>query len=62
MSGIQGTIRTKDILKIEIKNMDESNTEEGHAFLIDLGSEKHHFNTPYKFEMERWVEAIDISI
>ena len=45
---MQGTIRTKDILKIEIKNMDESNTEDGHAFLVDLGSEKHHFNTPYK--------------
>ena len=46
---MQGKIRTKDILKIEIKNMDQSKTEDEHALLIDLGSEKHNFNTPYRF-------------
>ncbi len=44
-SGQQGQIRTKDIIKIEIKNMDESNTESGHAFLLDSGSNKYHLNT-----------------
>ena len=45
-----------------MKNMDDSNTESGHAFLLDSGSQKYHLNTQYKFEMERWVEAIVISM
>jgi MinD superfamily P-loop ATPase len=42
--------------------MDESNTENGHAFLVDTGVQKYHLNTAFKFEMERWVEAIVISM
>lgn len=61
-SGQQGQIRTKDIVRIDIKNMNESNTESGHAFLIDCGTQKYHMNTQFKFEMERWVEAIVISM
>lgn len=61
-SGQQGQIRTKDIVKIDIKRMDDSNTESGHAFLLDCGTQKYHLNTQYKFEMERWVEAIVISM
>ena len=44
-SGLQGQIKTKDIIKIEIKNMDDSNTEGGHAFLLDSGDNKFHLNT-----------------
>lgn len=42
--------------------MDDSNTESGHAFLLDCGTQKFHLNTMFKFEMERWVEAIVISM
>lgn len=60
-SGPLGEIRTLDILKVEIKNMTKS-SEEGHAFIIDTGKKLFHLNTPHRFELEKWVEAIEISM
>jgi len=36
--------------------------DKGHSFILDTGSSKFHLNALYKFEMERWVEAIVISM
>ena len=40
----------------------EESKEEGHAFVLDTGSNKYHLNSIYRFEMERWIEAITISM
>lgn len=61
-SGPSGEIKTLNILKVEIKNMSKSKTEEGHAFIIDTGKKLYHLNTAHRFELERWVEAIEISM
>lgn len=42
--------------------MSKSTSEDGHAFILDSGNHKHHLNSLYRFEMERWVEAIVISM
>ena len=42
--------------------MSTSKGEEGHAFILDSGNDKIHLNSLYRFEMERWVEAIVISM
>jgi len=42
--------------------MGKSTSEDGHAFILDTGSSKYHLNALYSFEMERWVEAIVISM
>jgi hypothetical protein len=60
-SGSLGEIRTLNILKVEVKNMDKS-SEEGHAFIIDTGKKLYHLNTPHRFDLERWVEAVEISM
>ena len=60
-SGAQGQIPTNKIISVQIKNMQESK-EEGHAFVLDTGSAKYHLNAIYRFEMERWIEAIIISM
>lgn len=54
-------IRTNDIVQISIKNM-EYTKEKGHSFIIDTGIDKYHLSADYRFEMDRWVEAICISI
>lgn len=36
--------------------------EEGHAFIIDTGKKRIHLNVSHRFELERWVEAIEISM
>lgn len=56
-SGALGEIKTLNILKVGVKNMTNSK-EEGHAFIIDTGKKLYHLNTPNRFELERWVEAI----
>ena len=60
-SGAQGQIETNKIISVQIKNMQESK-EDGHAFVLDTGSAKYHLNAIYRFEMERWIEAIIISM
>ncbi|CDW71658.1 ph domain containing protein [Stylonychia lemnae] len=60
-SGPAGDIKTINILKVEIKNMNKSK-EEGHAFIIDTGKKLFHLNTEHRFELERWVEAVEISM
>jgi translation initiation factor 2B subunit (eIF-2B alpha/beta/delta family) len=42
--------------------MQTSLKEDGHAFILDAGERKYHLNSKYKFEMERWVQAIYISM
>lgn len=56
-----GEIKTLNILKIDVKNMTKS-TEDGHAFIIDTGKKLYHLNTEHRFDLERWVEAIEISM
>jgi len=60
-SGSLGDIKTINILKIDIKDMTKSK-EGGHAFIIDTGKKLYHMNTAHRFELERWVEAIEISM
>lgn len=60
-SSSTNAIRTNDIIQITIKNM-QSSSETGHAFIIDNGKDKFHLNATYRFEMDRWVEAICISM
>ena len=40
----------------------EESKEGGHAFVLDTGSAKYHLGAIYRFEMERWIEAIVISM
>jgi len=61
-SGSNAQIKTKDIISIEVKDMTTSKKEEGHAFILDTGNTKLHLNALNRFEMERWVEAIVISM
>lgn len=61
-SGAAGEIKTVNILKVEIKDMGKSKREEGHAFIIDTGKKLYHLNAPHRFELERWVEGIEISM
>lgn len=61
-SGQNGTIKTNDLISITIKDMSKSSSEDGHAFILDSGNHKYHLNSLYRFEMERWVEAIVISM
>jgi hypothetical protein len=42
--------------------MTKSKSEAGHAFIIDTGSKLFHLNADHRFEMERWVEAIELSM
>ena len=60
-SDCQGHIRTVDINNILLKDMSKSK-EEGHAFILDAGARRYHMNCRYKFELERWVNAIYISM
>ena len=60
-SGSLGEIRTVDILKVDVKDMRNA-TEAGHAFIIDHGKNQPHLNVDNRFELERWVEAIQISM
>ena len=60
-SGSLGEIKTLNILKVEVKDMRQS-SEEGHAFIIDTGKKMLHLNVEHRFEMEKWVEAIEISM
>jgi hypothetical protein len=60
-SGHSHQLRTSDIISIKILKMDGLN-DKGHSFILDTGSSKLHLNALYKFEMERWVEAIVISM
>lgn len=60
-SECQGQIRTADITNILLKDMSKSR-ESGHAFILDQGGHRHHMNCKFRFELERWVQAIYISI
>ena len=60
-SGVIGKIKTINIVNVDVKNMANSK-EEGHAFIIDTGKKLFHLNTEHRFELERWVEAIEISM
>ena len=60
-SGAQGEIKVIDIMKVDVKDMKKS-SEDGHAFIIDTGKKLFHLNTPHRFELERWVEAIEIGM
>jgi len=60
-SGPAGEIKTLNILKVGVKDMTKSK-EDGHAFIIDTGKKLYHLNTEHRFELERWVEAIEISM
>lgn len=42
--------------------MTKSKSEEGHAFIIDTGKKLFHLNAEHRFELERWVEAIELSM
>ena len=41
--------------------MRESN-DGGHSFILDCGQIKYHLNCKTRYQMERWVEAILISM
>jgi hypothetical protein len=60
-SGVSGKIKTINIINVDIKDMAGSK-EEGHAFIIDTGKKIFHLNTDHRFELEKWVEAIEISM
>ena len=36
--------------------------EEGHAFVLDVGTRRYHMNCRFRFELERWVQALYISM
>ncbi len=61
-SSAMGEIRTLDILEVAIKDMSRSKTEEGHAFIVDTGKKKYHLNAGHRFDMERWIEAIELAM
>ena len=61
-SGPMGEIKTVQILTVTIKDMAKSKTEEGHAFIVDTGQKLFHLNADHRFELERWVEAIELSM
>ena len=42
--------------------MSLSKSEDGHALIIDAGKFSVHLNTPHKFELEKWNEAIKCSM
>jgi hypothetical protein len=42
--------------------MAKSKSEGGHAFIIDTGKKLFHLNTEHRFDLERWVEAIELSM
>ena len=56
-----GEVPTLDILNIVVKDMTGSK-EGGHAFILDVGQKIFHLNTPHRFELEKWVQALEISI
>lgn len=56
-SGVIEEVPTTDILEVVVKDMTLS-TEKGHAMIIDTGDNKHHLNFDYKFDLEKWREAI----
>ena len=60
-SGHSHQLRTSDIISIKILKK-EGPHGKGHSFILDTGNSKLHLNALYKFEMERWVEAIVISM
>ena len=51
-----------DVIDIDVKDMSKSKTEKGHALIIDAIENLAHLNTPHKFDLERWVEAIICSM
>lgn len=57
-----GDIKTAQILSVTIKDMTKSKSEEGHAFIVDTGKKRLHLNAEHRFELERWVEAIELSM
>lgn len=36
--------------------------EEGHALIVDAGHSKYHLNFRYRFELEKWREALFCSM
>lgn len=61
-SGPMGDIKTVSVLSLSVKDMSKSKSEGGHAFIVDTGNKLFHLNAEHRFEMERWVEAIELSM
>ena len=61
-SGTCGEIKTLDILGVTVKDMSKSKTEQGHALIIDQGDRIFHVNCQFKFELDKWYEAIMCSM
>jgi hypothetical protein len=57
-----GTIKVSDIVDITLVDMEKIQKEPGHSFLIDTGMDNIYLMTKHRFEMERWVEGIIISM
>ena len=57
-----GEIKTHDIINMTIKDMTRSKSENGHALIIDSGTNIFHLNFDYKFELEKWFDALMCSI
>ena len=36
--------------------------EDGHAFILDAGGRRYHMNCRYRFELQKWVQALYISM
>ena len=51
VSGQCGEIKTIDILNVTVKDMTKSKSEEGHALIIDTGTQIFHLNTLHLFEL-----------
>jgi hypothetical protein len=61
-SGHSHSLKTSDIINIKMIDKEKGLSKEGHDFIIDTGTTKLYLQATYKFEMERWVEAIVISM
>ena len=57
-----GEIKTIDIIDVILKDNSKSKSETGHALIIDTGAQKLHLNSPHRFLIEQWNEAIGCSM
>ena len=60
-SGQSGELKTYELIDVKIKDMSKSN-EEGHALSVDAGHSKYHLNFRFRFELEKWREALFCSM
>ena len=61
-SGHSHSLKTSDIISIKMIDKEKGLSKDGHDFILDTGTSKLYLQATYKFEMERWVEAIVISM